>query len=302
MMIKHLSQSMPAGQIIAMLGVGGALAFGAMARARGQRLLSSVFFSRAVLLRNMGELIGTLCFVLALALIPLSTASAILQAMPLAVTLGAALFMGAQVGWRRWAAILVGFAGVLMIIRPGTDAFQLASLLPVVTVIALAVRDLATRMTPPEVSSLQLSTYAFVMLVPTGLLLLLAGGEVVVPTPWLWAQYALTLCFAIAAYYMIVGAMRLGEVAVVTPFRYARLIFALIIGVIVFAERPDGWMLAGAVLIIASGLYIVFREARRGVSTNRPVSRTRARGESVAAPRPLIVEEGRDDASDGGSR
>jgi drug/metabolite transporter (DMT)-like permease len=263
MMIKHLSQSMPAGQIIAMLGVGGALAFGAMARARGQRLLSSVFFSRAVLLRNMGELIGTLCFVLALALIPLSTASAILQAMPLAVTLGAALFMGAQVGWRRWAAILVGFAGVLMIIRPGTDAFQLASLLPVVTVIALAVRDLATRMTPPEVSSLQLSTYAFVMLVPTGLLLLLAGGEVVVPTPWLWAQYALTLCFAIAAYYMIVGAMRLGEVAVVTPFRYARLIFALIIGVIVFAERPDGWMLAGAVLIIASGLYTFLRERMR---------------------------------------
>lgn len=263
MMIKHLSQSMPPGQIIAMLGVGGALAFGGLARAQGQRLVSAVFFSRAVFLRNMGEMIGTLCFVLALALIPLSTASAILQAMPLAVTLGAALFMGAQVGWRRWAAILVGFAGVIMIIRPGTEAFQLASLLPVVTVVALAMRDLATRVTPPQVTSLQLSTYGFVMLVPTGLLLLLAGGQVVVPTAWQWGQYALTLFFALGAYYMIVGAMRLGEVAVVTPFRYSRLIFALMIGVAVFGERPDGWMLAGAALIIASGLYTFLRERMR---------------------------------------
>lgn len=263
MMIKHLSQSLPAGQIILMLGVGGALAFGAMAVLRGQRLMSPVFFSRAVVLRNLGEMVGTLCFVLALALIPLSSASAILQAMPLAVTLGAALFMGAQVGWRRWSAILAGFAGVMMVIRPGTDAFQLASLLPLVTVLALAMRDLATRAVPPTVSSLQLSAYGFFMLIPTGLLLLSLGGDVVVPTARHWVQYAATLFFGVGAYYAIVGAMRLGEVAVVTPFRYSRLIFALIIGVTVFGERPDGWMLSGAALIIASGLYTFLRERRR---------------------------------------
>lgn len=262
MMIKVLSRSMPPGQIILMLGVGGALAFGTMAVLRGDRLFSRVFFSRAVMLRNLGEMLGTLCFVMALSLIPLSSASAILQAMPLAVTLGAALFMGAQVGWRRWAAILAGFAGVMMIIRPGTEAFQPASLLPVLTVLALAMRDLATRVVPPTVSSVQLSTYGFVMLVPTGLLLL-AGSEVVLPSGRQWGQYALTLFFALGAYYMIVGAMRLGEVAVVTPFRYSRLIFALIIGVAVFGERPDMWMLAGAALIIASGLYTFLRERMR---------------------------------------
>ena len=119
MFIKRLAAAMPVGQIIALVGLGGAVIFAAICAAQGRRLWSRDLLARPVILRNLGEMAGTLCFVSAIALTPLSQASAIIQAMPLAVTLGAALFLGAPVGWRRWTAILAGFAGVLMVVRPG---------------------------------------------------------------------------------------------------------------------------------------------------------------------------------------
>ncbi|MET4127208.1 DMT family transporter [Roseovarius sp. MBR-6] len=262
MFIKRLTADLPVGQIVIMIGLGGALVFGAITRAQGRRLWSRDLLARSVLLRNFGELTGTMGFVLAIALTPLSSASAILQATPLAVTLGAAVFLGAQVGWRRWSAILVGFAGVLMVIRPGVAGFEPASLFAVMAVIGLATRDLATRAVPRAISSMQLSTYAFATLVPTGALLLPFGVAPVMPAGTEIRDLALALVCAVAAYYAIVAAMRVGEVAVVTPFRYTRLIFALIIGVTVFGERPDLWTLIGAGVIVASGLYTLMREAR----------------------------------------
>src|SRR6056297_1156247 len=145
MFIKRLSLDLPVGQILVFLGTGGAVIFGLGALARGHRLFSRDLLAGQVLLRNLGELIGTIGFVTALALTPLSSASAILQATPLALTLGAALFLKEAVGWRRWSAILVGFAGVLMVIRPGLEGFEPASLFAVQAVFGLAMRDLATR-------------------------------------------------------------------------------------------------------------------------------------------------------------
>ena len=264
MFIKRLAEAMPVGQIIALVGSGGAVIFAAICVGQGRRLWSRDLLARPVILRNLGEMAGTMCFVTAIALTPLSQASAIIQAMPLAVTLGAALFLGAPVGWRRWSAILVGFAGVLMVVRPGLAGFAPASLFAVGAVIALAARDLATRAVPPAISSMQLSAYAFATLVPTGAVLLaLSGGPVAVGSNAL-RDLALALTCAVSAYYAIVAAMRVGEVAVVTPFRYTRLVFALIIGVAVFCERPDVWTLTGAAVIVASGLYTIMREARAG--------------------------------------
>lgn len=267
MFIKRLAGDLPVGQIIMLIGLGGALVFGVITRTQGRRLWSRDLLSRPVILRNAGEIVGTFGFVLAIALTPLSSASAILQATPLAVTLGAALFLGEHVGWRRWSAILVGFLGVLMVIRPGFAGFQPASLFAVLSVIGLAIRDLATRAVPRTISSMQLSTYAFAMLVPTGGLLLAFHGTPALPTALHWRDLALALVCGVLAYYAIVAAMRLGDVAVITPFRYARLVFALIIGVTLFDERPDLWTLGGAAIIIASGIYTFWRErrlARRG--------------------------------------
>jgi drug/metabolite transporter (DMT)-like permease len=262
MFIKRLAADLPVGQIVMLVGLGGALIFGAITTAQGRRLWSRDLLSGPVLLRNFGELLGTLGFVMAIALTPLSSASAILQATPLAVTLGAALFLGESVGWRRWSAILVGFAGVLMVIRPGMAGFEPASLFAVLAVIGLAIRDLATRAVPRAISSMQLSSYAFATLVPTGAILLAFYGTPALPSALHWRDLALALFCGVLAYYAIVAAMRLGDVAVITPFRYSRLVFALIIGVTLFDERPDFWTLTGAAIIIASGIYTFWRERR----------------------------------------
>jgi len=255
---------MPVGQIVMALGLGGAAIFAAICAGQGRRLFTRDLLARPVLLRNTGEMAGTMCFVTAIALTPLSSASAILQATPLAVTLGAALFLGEPVGWRRWSAILAGFAGVLMVVRPGLEGFVPASLFAVGAVVGLAVRDLATRAVPAAISSMQLSAYAFATVVPAGAILLAFGSGPVVPGAAELRDLGLALACGVAAYYAIVAAMRVGEVAVVTPFRYTRLVFALVIGVAVFAERPDAWTLAGAAVIVASGLYTLMREARLG--------------------------------------
>jgi drug/metabolite transporter (DMT)-like permease len=260
MFIKRLAGTLPIGQILIFLGTGGAVIFALGALSRGHRLVSRDLLSKPVMLRNLGELIGTLGFVTAIALTPLASATAILQATPLAVTLGAALFLGEDVGWRRWSAILVGFCGVLMVIRPGLEGFEPASLFAVQAVIGLALRDLATHAVPRTVTSFQLSSYGFATLVPAGAVILWVTGDPVSPSPANWRDIAFALLIGVAAYYAIVAAMRVGEVSFVTPFRYTRLIFALTIAVLIFDEAPDTFTLLGAAVIIASGLYTLIRE------------------------------------------
>ena len=261
MLIKLMAATLPIGQIVGMLGVGSALLVGLYLKAQGSALFTRRMLTLPILLRAFGELVGTIGFVTALALIPLSTASAILQATPLFVTLGAALFLQERVGWRRWLAVLAGFAGVLMIIRPGLEGFSWASLFAVQGVIGLGIRDLATRRIPRETTSMQLSFWAFLVLIPASLIMIWANGETMtLPTPFVWAQYGIAMLVGICAYYAIVAAMRLGEISFVSPFRYSRILFALVIGMSVFGERPDALTLLGAAVIVASGLYTLWRE------------------------------------------
>jgi drug/metabolite transporter (DMT)-like permease len=217
-----------------------------------------------VLLRNVGEVFGTVGYVSAVVLTPISSASAIFQATPLFVTLGAALFLQESVGWRRWAAIAVGFCGVLLIIRPGLDAFQPASLFAVQGVIFLGIRDLATRRIPRSVSSMRLSTYAFAVIVPTGLILMaIMGDQFIIPSGTDTYRVAGSVAAGVLGYYALVTATRLGDMSHIAPFRYARLVFALIVGTTVFGERPDAATLIGAAIIVGSGTYAAIREGQR---------------------------------------
>ena len=267
MLIKYIALEMPTGQFLMLIGAGGALIFTLMAWKQGQAVLSADFLRPTIIIRNLGEVIGTLGFVTALVLTPLSSASAILQATPLAVTLGAALFLKEAVGWRRWSAILIGFGGVVAVIRPGLDGFQPASLFAVLGVIGLATRDVATRATPAEISSLVLSAHGFGMLAPAGAVLLWIRGGAIAPSAQGYSLLFAALIIGVSAYYALTLSMRLGDVAVVTPFRYVRLVFALFIGVTVFHEQPDVWTLSGAAIIILSGLYTFFRERQLGLKT-----------------------------------
>lgn len=263
MLIKQMAEALPMGQVIVMIGLGGTISFSTLTLMRGHRVCSRALLSWPILLRSLGEIIATSAFVAAIVLTTLSSASAILQATPLAVTLGAALFLHEPVGWRRWTAIGVGFAGVLLIIRPGLEGFAPESLLAVIAVAGLALRDLAVRHVPPEVTSAQLSVWGFAIVVPTGLLMMLfMGTPPAVPEANDLARLGAAFVVGGLGYYAIVAATRTGDVAVVVPFRYTRLVFAMALGALAFGERPDALMLAGAALIVGAGLYTIWRESR----------------------------------------
>lgn len=261
--IKRASAELPVAQILWMLGLAGFAVLVAIARRRGVALASRHLLAPAVMLRNLAEFFGTVGFVTALSLIPISTASVILQASPLVVTMGAALVLGERVGWRRWMAILVGLAGVVVIIRPGTEGFDANALWAVVGVIGLSLRDLSTRRVPPEVSTLQLSAWAFAAVALAGLVLSLGtGAGAAMPSPQRLAELGFALGCGLVGYAALTSAVRMGDLSVVAPFRFTRIVFALILGLLLFGERLDGPMLAGAGLIVGSGLYTLFREAR----------------------------------------
>lgn len=260
--IKIAAANVPMWQILILMGAVGALVFGGWSRARGETLWPDALTHRAVILRNIGELFGTLCFVSALIRLPLATTTSIFMATPLVVTMGAALFLGSSVGWRRWSAMGVGFLGVVIVIRPGLDAFQPAALWALGATLLLALRDLATRSSPPSMSSPQLAFWGFVMAGGAGLILLPFGPAPVLPAAADAARLAGALCFGLAAYYALTAATRVGDLAVTTPFRYSRLLFAIALGMALLGERPDGLTLLGAALILASGLYTLSRERR----------------------------------------
>jgi drug/metabolite transporter (DMT)-like permease len=262
MFLKSAAASLPVGQILMIFGAGGMIGFAVLAARRGERLLHPAILSPAIMIRCVFEVAGRLFYTLAIALTPLSSASAILQATPLVVVMGAALIFGERVGWRRWTAIAVGFAGVLIILRPGLDGFTPLSLLAVLGMLGFAGRDLATRAAPPVLSNLQLGVYGFAMMVPTGAVLLAVSGGAALPSALAAGQLAAATIIGVLAYYALTSAMRMGEVSVVTPFRYTRLVFALILGAAVFGERPDAATLLGSAVIVASGVYTLLRSRR----------------------------------------
>jgi drug/metabolite transporter (DMT)-like permease len=262
MFLKAAAQLMPTGAVITLFGLGGMAIFAALTLARHQPLLPPAMRSRPMLIRSGFEITGRLFYALAITLTPLSVASAILQATPLVVVAGAAILFREVVGWHRWLAILAGFGGVLLIIRPGWAGFDALSILAVIGLIGFAGRDLATRAAPLQLSNMQLGVAGFLMLTLAGIVILVVNGDYAPPTPAGLGLVALATIVGVAAYTALTAAMRTGEVSAVTPFRYTRLLFALILGVAIFGERPDAMMLAGSAIVVASGLYVLTRNGR----------------------------------------
>ena len=259
MLVKSVARTLPIGIILIVFGMSGALFFIVCARVNSQTLLHPAIRGKAMIIRSACEISARLFFTLALALTPLSSTSAILQATPLVVMIGAVLFFSEKVGPRRWIAAAVGFLGVLLIVKPGASSFEPASLFAVLATIGFAGRDLGTRAAPKGLSSIQLGVYGFIMLLLAGLLAAVWTAEWVFPTADEWMQLALISVVGVAAYFSLTLAMRSGEISFVAPFRYTRMIFALVLGMVVFSEAPDQYMLIGSVLIVASGLFSLSR-------------------------------------------
>ena len=269
---KTASETLNAGQIMFVRGVIMVAVLATFMRLTGRPLLPERPGHPLLVTRVGAETIATILFLVAIAAMPVANVSAILQALPLAVTVGAALFLAEPVGWRRILAILAGLVGVLIVIRPGTAGFDVHALLVVGCVILAAVRDLATRRLPEGMSSLSVSllTSGAVTLAGLGLTFALGGWKPM--SPLLLATLAACAGFLFIGYQFLVLAMRVGNVATVAPFRYTALLWAILLGWLVLGETPDLMTLIGAAVIVASGVYTLYREQvrnRRPRSANR---------------------------------
>ncbi len=262
-LIKIIATGLGAGQIIFLQAFVGFVIFGAISRWRGEAWRRDILLDKVVLLRNGAEIFMVLTFVSALTLMPLSNASAILQVQPLMVTLGAALFLGETVGWRRWTAVAIGFFGVLLIIRPGMEGFNAASLLALAGAIGLAARDLSTRALKQGIPTFLANAWASLFVCIGGAALQTFAGGWTMPNADEIRLLVYATGLGLVAYTAITIGLRIGETAAVAPFRYSRLVFAMIIGAILFGERPDALTYVGSALVIATGVYTLWRERRR---------------------------------------
>ena len=222
-----------------------------------------------LLVRSLFEIGGRVFYALAIALMPITNASAILQATPLVVVLGAVIFLNEKVGWRRWGAIIFGFFGVLLVIQPGTEGFSIFSIFAVVGMIGFAGRDLATRLSPVNMSNFQLGSFGFLMLFTSGILITIFN-LFIFPSKLVWVAFSVEdwwIIFAnglagILAYQCLTIAMRNGDVSFETPFRYVRVLFAMFFGIILLGEEPNNLVLCGSLIVVLSGIYIILRRKK----------------------------------------
>jgi len=262
-LIKFVTSTIPIGQILIMFGLGGALIFLLMAHFKNEKIMLRDMLLLPMYVRALFEIIGRLFYVLAISLIPLSTATVIIQATPIVVVAGAAIIFGEKVGWRRWTAILLGLFGVIVIIQPTAESFSFLSILALIGMIGFAGRDLASRAAPENLSVFILGLHGFIALAFSGLIY----------TIWDDANFVMididtigfmvgAVVFGVAAYSCLMKAMRTGEVSAVTPFRYTRLIFGVSLGVFFFNESLNYSTVLGTILIVISGLFILSRNKR----------------------------------------
>jgi drug/metabolite transporter (DMT)-like permease len=266
MVIKLAARGLPAWQVMVLFGAGGALVFLAAARVRGERIAPPEAFRPVMLMRDGFEITGRLFYTLAYIHAPLAFATVVLQATPLVVVAGAALIFGETVGWRRWTAILAGFGGVAIMIRPETGGIGwTAAVYAILGMLGFALRDLATRAAPPALGPAALGVWGFLAILAAGAIWSrVEVAPAVVPgrADALWLTLAVVV--GATAYAALTQAMRTGELTSVAPFRYTRILFGVGLGVAVFGETLDGITLLGAGIVVASGLYILFRGRRAG--------------------------------------
>ena len=261
-LIKLMSLLISPAQVMFFMNGGSLILFAFVVVFQKERLFDRRVFAPILLVRYLSEVVGMVGMVLALAYVPLSTVGAILQASPLLVVIGAVLFLGEQVSWRRWSSIGVGFIGVMLVIQPGAEGFDASVLFAVMSMVGLSVRDLTTRMTPPDMASVSLATYTMAATFPFPVAWLVFNGEHVIPDGANWGMILGMIAIGALGYMLLIKSIRMAEVSIVSPFRYTRLIFLLIMGVMIFDERPGLMILSGALLIIVSGIYIMWRERR----------------------------------------
>jgi drug/metabolite transporter (DMT)-like permease len=260
-MMKLAAADLPTGQVIFLRGLIVVPVLAALMLTSATPTTLEMLRRPGILARCVAEVAAAVLYLSALFHMPIAECTAILQFTPLALTAGAALFLGAPVGWRRWLATLVGLIGVLIIIRPGASAFNPYAALALLSVVFIAARDLITRRLGKDVPTIVIAftSTAAVAVSSLGLLPF---------ETWQWPSSAAMLALLgasaalLGAQYWIILAMRTGDIAVVAPFRYSIILWAIVAGFLVWREVPDLATWIGIAVVTAAGLYTFLREHR----------------------------------------
>ena len=247
-------------QIMFFLISGGLIIFTLIALFKGERLRDRRAFSPILLIRYSAEMLGLVAMIMGLTKIPLSVVGTVTQASPILVAAGAVIFFKEAVSWRRWSSIIIGFFGVVLVIQPTGQSLDFAVIWPVVALVAFSVRDLVTRLTPSDIPSASIATFTMIAAFPFTVAWVFFSGQKFFPPGIEWAVVAGMIILGSIGYLLLITSLRIGELSAIMPFRYSRIVFLLILGVLVFGERPTLSMLAGSALILISGLYIMWRE------------------------------------------
>jgi drug/metabolite transporter (DMT)-like permease len=260
LLIKIASQTLPIGQVMISFGVGSMLVFWGLMSLKGEPIRLSPFISPAVVFRNIGDVIAINSMCLALVYVPLSTIGAVIQIVPLMVTAAAAFLFRERVGPRRALAVFIGFLGTLFIIQPGAAAFDIATTLVFIAAIGMALRDISTKLVCKNFSTLLLSFYSCVLFILSGIVLLAITGGASVPDIDMIVILALMIALGCLGFFFMTESVRLGDMSVVIPFRYTRILFSVAAGILILGEKVNAFTLFGSALTILSGLYIWRRE------------------------------------------
>ncbi|MGR3495785.1 DMT family transporter [Citreimonas sp.] len=260
--IKALGGAMPLSQVLTIRGLAASVFIALMARAFGQlRFDMDRRDWGLVALRAVSEVGAAYFFLTALLNMPFANVTALLQMLPLTVTLASAVIFAEPVGWKRWSAIVIGFMGMLLIVRPGTEGFDAWSLYALVAVACVTVRDMSTRRMSRAVPSLTVTLMSS-LAVPTFAAIWSLSQDwqpITAKTGMLLVGASL---FIVGGYSLSVFVMRVGEVSFVAPFRYTGLLWALLLGLVFFGEWPTLPTLVGAAIIMGTGIFTLLREAR----------------------------------------
>lgn len=270
--VKLAGDELPLGQILFMRGFFATILLAPIVFLTGAHRQARLVLHRGMFWRTGTEMAAAYLFLGALFHMPIANANAIAQVVPLMITASAAIFLGERVGWRRWLAIMIGFIGVLVVIRPGLEGFNNWSLLTLASMAFVTIRDLITRTMPHGIPNLLVSIVTAIAVGLSGVIYGLLIGEA-----WMWpSQHALLLTagaglFLLGGYLTSVDVMRHGDISVTAPFRYSVVLWAIIVGFVVWGEIPDAPMIIGTTIIIATGLYTFHRERRLARMAAEPV-------------------------------
>lgn len=265
---KYSTQTLNLGQFMFLRGILCILLLVFIASRQGVLHRWRDTLDKVTILRGLGEIGATTCYLVALTHLSLAFVSSVYQAVPLAVTLGAVLFLGEKVGWRRWLSISIGFIGVLIIIRPGGDGdgtgMNAYALLLLVGVCFTALRDLSTRRINMQIPTVLISAMTSVLVTMTGFVMMQLNTGWQQPTSTDLMHVSIAAVLLIIGYHCIILATRAGDMSFASPFRYTSLLWAIVLSYIVFNQAPDQNTLIGAAIVVASGCYMLYREAITG--------------------------------------